>query len=178
MFTSDRPTGNDPLIGPVDLEWARNVLRGMSSQSFLKRYRSPALILSHRQGITTMEETSNFNMTRRATLRGPTIQAGVSLITQKKRSPMNAKQVSMGRSSRSDVCVKIATISKVHLYFEKVEETWTVLDNGSTNGTFLKDQKLNANEPNILASGDMIYLGPDLGAIFLMPNDLMHYVLG
>ncbi|MDF1660974.1 MAG: FHA domain-containing protein [Planctomycetota bacterium] len=178
MFASDRPSGNDPLIGPVDLEWARNVLRGMSSQSFLKRYKNPALILSHRQGVKTMDESTNLNLTRRATLRGPTIQAGVTLLAQRNRGVTEVSRVSMGRSNRADICVKIATISKAHIYFEKIENDWTVLDNESTNGTFLGDQRLDPNDRHILASGDMIYLGPDLGAIFLMPNDLMHYVLG
>jgi pSer/pThr/pTyr-binding forkhead associated (FHA) protein len=177
MFASDQPSGNDPLIGPVDLEWARNVLRGMSSHSFLRRYKNPALILSHRQGVRTVDESAKLNMTQQATVRGPTVQAGVSLIA-KKRGSLEAKRVSMGRSGRSDICVKIATISKVHVYFDKLGADWTLVDNNSTNGTFLVDRRIENHDRHILSSGDMIYLGPDLGVIFLLPADLMRYVLG
>ena len=116
MFTTDQPQGDDPLMGPVDLDWARNCLRGMSSQTFFERYTSPALILSLREGVAPFEDSREQMLsTRRSSLSAdPTRQVGVTIIAPKARRRRGPRpRVTLGRSSEVDITIKIATLSKL-----------------------------------------------------------------
>lgn len=178
MFDADRTSGSDPLMGPVDLDWARNCLRGMSSQSFFKRYHNPALILSLQDGVKTLEDSATLNATLRSSRTGPTKQIGIALIKQRRRaSHGRSRRITLGRSGDTDIAVKIATVSKLHLFFEQLESDWVVTDNFSTNGSLLENQRLAGGERYPLKSGDSLMIGPDLVGLFLMPKDMIHYLL-
>lgn len=167
MFTTDRPTGNDPLVGPVDLDYARNCLRGLSVQSFLARYRRPALLLSLSATGESPAESQIALVASRGSSRHPT----------EDEIPFQ-KPVTLGRSPSADITLRVKTVSSLHASFELIGGDWTLADNGSTNGTFLGDRVLDSSgHRHILASGDTIRLGPDLLAQFLMPPDLVPYLL-
>lgn len=224
MISFDIPSGNDPLMGPVDLQWARNCLRGMSSESFLRRYNQPALILVIREGATPSDDDDELGGTLVMGSRGEDGETyAISLVTKRPRlnpeqlpsgayrfaspgsgsatvrrrrldlpsgsyrldrglrkptRPRHSGQwITLGRSANTDLVLRLATISKLHSIFQEVEGVWTLVDGGSTNGTFLENERLTAGAPAVIRSGATVCFGPDVTGRFLMPRDLISYIL-
>ncbi len=50
-------------------------------------------------------------------------------------------------------------VSRVHAMIERSEDTLTLVDMGSSNGTFLNGQRLVSNQPRVLRDGDEIRFG-------------------
>ncbi len=50
-------------------------------------------------------------------------------------------------------------VSRVHAAIERSEDTLTIIDMGSSNGTFLNGQRLVSNQPRVLRDGDEIRFG-------------------
>jgi hypothetical protein len=50
-------------------------------------------------------------------------------------------------------------VSRTHAALRRMEQTMTLVDLGSVNGTFLNGQRLVANQPRILRDGDEIRVG-------------------
>lgn len=65
----------------------------------------------------------------------------------------------IGRSDAADICIAEPTISGHHCTFTLVAEgTYTIKDEGSTNGTRLNGEKLE-DEPRQLKDGDLLQFG-------------------
>lgn len=56
-------------------------------------------------------------------------------------------------------------LSRQHARFERTAEGWMVTDLGSTNGTFLNGQRLQAQQPYLLRPGDRLEMG---GAVLVV----------
>jgi len=50
-------------------------------------------------------------------------------------------------------------VSRIHAALERREDTLTLIDMGSSNGTFLNGQRLARNQPRVLRDGDEIRFG-------------------
>jgi pSer/pThr/pTyr-binding forkhead associated (FHA) protein len=50
-------------------------------------------------------------------------------------------------------------VSRIHATIERSEDTLTITDLGSSNGTYLNGQRLIANQPRVLRDGDEIKFG-------------------
>jgi hypothetical protein len=71
--------------------------------------------------------------------------------------PGRPAQLTLGRSTTSDIEINDATLSQVHLLFmQGAPGQWTVRDAGSKNGSWLDGQPLNRGEPKALANGARI----------------------
>jgi pSer/pThr/pTyr-binding forkhead associated (FHA) protein len=57
-------------------------------------------------------------------------------------------------------------VSRMHATIERSEDTLTIMDMGSANGTHLNGQKLVPNQPRILRDGDEIRLGKLVAHIY------------
>lgn len=57
-------------------------------------------------------------------------------------------------------------VSRTHAAIERSEDTLTLLDLGSSNGTFLNGQKLIPDQPRVLRDGDEIRLGKLIAHIY------------
>lgn len=57
-------------------------------------------------------------------------------------------------------------VSRRHAMIRRGEDTLTLVDLGSTNGTHLNGQKLNPNQPRVLRDGDEIRMGKLIFHIF------------
>ncbi|MCR5544480.1 MAG: FHA domain-containing protein [Eubacterium sp.] len=63
----------------------------------------------------------------------------------------------IGRSGIScDYCIDDPSVSRVHVIIEKHGQEVTLMDVGSTNGTFINDTRVNNNEEERLSHGDLI----------------------
>jgi hypothetical protein len=66
-------------------------------------------------------------------------------------------QLSVGRGQDNDLNLEDKKLSRHHAMIEAVAKGWQVRDLGSTNGTWVKGQRINA--PLLLKTGDVIELG-------------------
>ena len=57
-------------------------------------------------------------------------------------------------------------VSRVHAAIERSEDTLTIIDMGSSNGTHLNGQKLVPDQPRVLRDGDEIRLGKLVAHIY------------
>ena len=61
-------------------------------------------------------------------------------------------------------------VSRSHATIELSEDTLTLIDTGSANGTFLNGQRLIPNQPRVLRDGDEIRLGKLIAHIYFERN--------
>ena len=62
--------------------------------------------------------------------------------------PLDRDRFTVGRSSASELCYpEDAGLSRQHLAFEKVGESWTVRDLNSKNGTFVNGDRITEARP-------------------------------
>ena len=61
-------------------------------------------------------------------------------------------------------------VSRSHAVIELSEDTLTLVDAGSSNGTYLNGQRLVANQPRVLRDGDEIRLGKLIAHIYFEQN--------
>jgi pSer/pThr/pTyr-binding forkhead associated (FHA) protein len=61
-------------------------------------------------------------------------------------------------------------VSRSHAMIELSEDTLTLIDTGSANGTFLNGQRLVPNQPRVLRDGDEIRLGKLIAHIYFERN--------
>jgi pSer/pThr/pTyr-binding forkhead associated (FHA) protein len=86
--------------------------------------------------------------------------------------PIFAERITIGRDPMSDIIFKDPEVSRRHVQFARVRDSYQVEDLGSTNGTFVNGERL-SNEPTILRIGQEIALG---GAITLIFEEEDHSV--
>jgi len=80
----------------------------------------------------------------------------------------------LGRSKGTFAAVlgRFSYISGSHCFIRKAGGVWTVVDNGSTNGTFYNGAKLNPNMPMVLTNGSKLKLADvEFVVSFDEPND-------
>jgi len=62
----------------------------------------------------------------------------------------------IGRDLKCDVCIEDRGMSREHLKIEKKNEEYFITDLKSSNGTLLNNERLNAQQPHSLKSGDVL----------------------
>lgn len=65
----------------------------------------------------------------------------------------------VGRSDDNDLILSDTSVSRRHVSFIKKDAEWYLVDEGSRNGCFLNDNKLAADQEQILKNADVIRLG-------------------
>ncbi|MCC6215635.1 MAG: FHA domain-containing protein [Polyangiaceae bacterium] len=70
-----------------------------------------------------------------------------------------APRVVVGRGEASDVRLPDASVSHRHASFRQRGREWIVLDEGSTNGTFIGPVRLPPQAPRVLRTGDLVRVG-------------------
>ena len=73
------------------------------------------------------------------------------------RFPMQGPRMTLGRSPECDVCLESLGVSRRHAELREVGDTVTLYDLGSSNGTHLNEQRIQA--PVELKDGDVVRLG-------------------
>jgi pSer/pThr/pTyr-binding forkhead associated (FHA) protein len=74
---------------------------------------------------------------------------------------------SIGRDTGAHVCVNNPKVSTRHARIIWTGETFSLEDLGSTNGTFLNELPIKAEEPQILENSDEIRLGKEVRLKFI-----------
>jgi len=82
---------------------------------------------------------------------------------RKRNYQRNPEKITIGRDSYNDIVFPNANISRTHAYFyiDSFDKKCYLLDEGSSNGTFLNNKKITPNQVNELSDGDEIRFGPE-----------------
>src|SRR5579871_535333 len=91
-----------------------------------------------------------------ATLRGP---FGQTILEP------TANPYTIGRSSDNQLVVQDTKVSSHHAQIRAARQGYEIIDLGSSNGTFVNEQRIAAYAPRLLSNGDQIRLG-DTGFLF------------
>ncbi|MHC5019425.1 MAG: FHA domain-containing protein [Planctomycetota bacterium] len=83
-------------------------------------------------------------------------------------------KITVGRTVNNDLCLRHTSISKFHAYFTVDPNTFdvTVVDAGSTNGTFVNNVRLSNMGKRTLTNGDALSFGGESDYLFLFAADL------
>ena len=83
-------------------------------------------------------------------------------------------KITIGRTLNNDLVLRHSSISKFHAYFVWDPDTYdyTIVDAGSTNGTFVNNVRLASMGKRTLTNGDAISFGGETDYLFLFAADL------
>jgi hypothetical protein len=118
------------------------------------------------------DSESVFDQTKQESIAGKVLEARI-LEIKKKGDVADTDMVTLGRSSRNDLVLYNKLISRKHaqLHYNSTLNTCSLVDLGSTNGTFLNNDKLVAHDKHQLTDGDEISFGPDTKVIYFSARE-------
>lgn len=82
----------------------------------------------------------------------------------------------VGRGRENDISIQDIAVSKEHARFERTEDGWALVDNGSTNGTYLGESRLPAHTQVVVRSSESIKISPAVSAVFFGPGDFYQFL--
>lgn len=77
-----------------------------------------------------------------------------------KRFVLDSNQIHVGRGADNQIVLEGDSVSRRHARFERRGNGWFVVDDGSTNGTYLNDKQVQTEAP--LENSDRIKIGPTI----------------
>jgi len=77
-----------------------------------------------------------------------------------KRFVLDGSVMRVGRGADNQIVLEGDSVSRRHAHFEKRETRWWVVDDGSTNGTYLNEEQI--NQEAMLQNADRIKVGPTI----------------
>jgi len=77
-----------------------------------------------------------------------------------KRFVLDSSVMRVGRGADNQIVLEGDSVSRRHAHFEKRETRWWVVDDGSTNGTYLNEEQI--NQEAMLENADRIKVGPTI----------------
>jgi hypothetical protein len=97
---------------------------------------------------------------------------------KKRKSASDPEEITIGRSPDSDIILYNKLVSKNHAYLRPTptDETCSLVDTGSTNGTFLNGEKITPNAKYHLSNIDEISFGPETKVVYFS-SELFHSLL-
>jgi pSer/pThr/pTyr-binding forkhead associated (FHA) protein len=84
---------------------------------------------------------------------------------------LKLKNFTVGRHARNDITIVDYAISKEHAVIKRKDNHYVIIDRGSTNGTLLNGDRLEAKQAYVLKSNDAISFGR-FGFILMRPISL------
>jgi hypothetical protein len=98
---------------------------------------------------------------------------------RKRKSFNDPDTITIGRSPHSDIILynKLVSRTHAHLYVDIGAQSCTLADVGSTNGTFVNEEKLTPYERYHLKDGDIIYFGKETKVVYFS-SPAFHAFLG
>jgi serine/threonine-protein kinase len=76
--------------------------------------------------------------------------------------PLRGLMISLGRNRDNHIVLNSSQISRYHAVIRSEASAWFITDQGSTNGTYINEQRLAARVPHPLRPGDNLRLGNKL----------------
>jgi pSer/pThr/pTyr-binding forkhead associated (FHA) protein len=111
-------------------------------------------------GDAVSQKTGAFVSTKTAAISAPTVEKPVAFVVWgSERSPLKMGINTFGRKSGNDVAIVDPYVSSKHGEIEVTEDSISIRDLGSTNGTSVNGNKLQPDQTVVLAEDDQIKLG-------------------
>jgi FHA domain/PilZ domain len=87
-------------------------------------------------------------------------------------------QISIGRSPNKDIVLHSKLVSKCHasLHVALTQKSCSLIDVGSTNGTFINSHRLTPHQEYRLADGDEISFGPRTKVVYFSPEGFYRFL--
>jgi hypothetical protein len=155
---------------PVYVNEYADELKKVGRESFVRTYPNPVLIVASLAG--TLDDGAQQGAST-AVVSGATdllhvtrLVGRVFVIVKGRYSPPGP--VTIGRTNDNDVAFPDYSVSKRHCQLAVVGRELRLIDNGSTNGTFLNGLRLAQRKPVVLNTGDTVTLGR-FNCIFHLP---------
>ncbi len=160
---------------PSNLTQYLELARGLDREAFLSRFPNPVLVRrSESQSLAPRDEYSStlrmrIDRSTREVRIEPVPSTPLDKVTPVVKSDRNsfASKVLVGRTETNDLVVSHMTVTKHHAFFSSDEHTGRTLltDTGSTNGTQLNGELIEARQPRMLTDGDRVAFG-DIQFVF------------
>lgn len=77
-----------------------------------------------------------------------------------KRFVLDRRRLRVGRGSDNDIMLEGDSVSRRHAFFERVGDHWVIVDDKSTNGTYVNDVQIEGRHE--LSTNDRIKVGPTI----------------
>jgi diguanylate cyclase (GGDEF)-like protein len=77
-----------------------------------------------------------------------------------KRFVLDRSPLRVGRGTDNHIVLEGDSVSRRHAHFERRANEWLIVDDGSTNGTYLNEDQVARD--NVLGNGDRIKIGPTI----------------
>lgn len=74
--------------------------------------------------------------------------------------PVSQEGANIGRRANNDIVLSDPHVSSSHAQVVVQNDTYILVDTGSTNGTAVNGKKIEANDPVVLSAGDKVSFGP------------------
>jgi len=166
---------------PQDIEPYRKEANSVSQDVFERRLPFPFLLYGRSKLWDPKLLAARSGGTETRMVKYEFYEGGMTFLhpVRKRQTDPNDPGVILGRSTRQDVIVPISSISSAHAVFRPpvVGTTpllWTITDLGSSNGTWVNEEKLEAQRTVPIQDGQSIRLGGNLIAWFLYPGRLWY----
>lgn len=93
---------------------------------------------------------------------GPAIQTADLVLTDGRTVDLGSAGLRIGRHPENDIVIDEQNVSRFHAQIIPDDDQWIVLDNRSTNGTRVNDQRIGGNGRTdvVLTDGDVVTVGP------------------
>jgi hypothetical protein len=163
------------MTGNPDLDSLTLFARAASVDGFCARHPHPFLAGEQRSALDDADPFATLGATAALgplpEVRAPVI---VTVIPVEKGSANPFKgMITIGRAANNDVVVEHPTVSKFHAFLRSSDDgAWQLVDAGSSNGTFLRLRRLDAQTPADVHDGDEIAFGRDARFRFYRPATL------
>lgn len=128
---------------------------GSSADVFVRKFPEPVLIVEPFADADDDAATSFSTVSARDGQGLP----GVPLVARLRKRPganAFASMVTLGRARNNDICIPAADVSKFHAYFVVVPEGTDLVAASASNGTFLHERPLDANQRVKLDDGAQV----------------------
>jgi len=141
----------------------RDELRRLGDTVWKRAHRTPMLIVMGRTA-ELVEEAKNKSWNGKTVLATPSGEvrhmALVNRVFPVEKAPHSPRgPILVGRSDDNDVAIPEYSISKRHCFFDFLPEGIMVTDCGSTNGTFVGEQRIQPFEQTLVRDGQTLSLG-------------------
>jgi len=99
-------------------------------------------------------------------------------IIRKRNYNYHPEKIIIGRSVTSDIVFDNEDVSRMHayIYFDIEKDECYLIDNGSSNGTFLNKKKITPNQPSKLSDNDQIAFGLESRVIYFSPAGFYNFL--
>jgi pSer/pThr/pTyr-binding forkhead associated (FHA) protein len=110
----------------------------------------------------TGDDDDDYQFRTQSGIAVPAIGGGepLAVVVEKTKDNAFQRRVTVGRTSNNDIVLDDASVSRFHAWLQIEDNgSWSIVDAGSRNGTWVGGKKLGQKTPSPLASGVRIKVG-------------------